>query len=327
MVRTTPLLPDQELPLLVEPRVAGLELGRWLDKSRDWVGRELIRHGGLLFRGFSIPSVEHFEHLASILSGELMQYKERSTPRSQVHSRIYTSTEYPADQSIPMHNESSYSNNWPLKIWFHCMIPAAEGGSTPIADSRRVYELIPETIRERWRRSGVLYVRNYSPSLGLSWQDAFQTEDPREAEEYCRRHDITWRWQGEDRLQTRQVRPAMATHPETGETVWFNQAHLFHASSLTPEVRRQLHQILREEELPRHAYYGDGLPLEEETLEIVRRAYESAAVTFPWQRGDVLLLDNMLTAHGRQPFRGERRIVVAMAEPSQSTPLSDGDTT
>jgi alpha-ketoglutarate-dependent taurine dioxygenase len=49
-------------------------------------------------------------------------------------------------------------------------------------------------------------------------------------------------------------------------------------------------------------------------LEEVRRVYTEASVTFAWQKGDVLLLDNFLASHGREPFEGPRQVLVAMAQ-------------
>ncbi len=108
---------------------------------------------------------------------------------------------------------------------------------------------------------------------------------------------------------------AVATHPQTGERVWFNQAHLFHVSTLPPDIRQALVSVLGEENLPRQAYYGDGSPIAAADLDAIRAAYWQETVVFPWQQGDILLLDNMLTAHGRRPFAGSRQVVVGIAEP------------
>jgi alpha-ketoglutarate-dependent taurine dioxygenase len=115
-------------------------------------------------------------------------------------------------------------------------------------------------------------------------------------------------------LRTTQVCQAVASHPVTGEAVWFNQAHLFHVSSLRGEIRDSL-LAASADEPPRNAYYGDGSVIADNDLDQIRAAYDDATVVFSWEKGDVLLVDNMLVAHGRKPFRGERRIVVGMGQP------------
>jgi alpha-ketoglutarate-dependent taurine dioxygenase len=305
----------QRLPLLVRPAMEDVDLTEWAKSNMERVERELLDRGGILFRGFAVNSAEDFGRFSSSLYSRTMKYQERSTPRTQVGKDIYTSTEYPPEQTIAMHNEFSYGTTWPMKIWFYCEKAPEHGGQTPIADSRKVYEEIDPEIRERFARKRVMYARNYGSGIDLPWQIVFQTEDRAEVEAYCRNAPIEWQWMEKDRLRTWQVRDAAAKHPQTGEMVWFNQAHLFHLSNLDPDIQESLLVTFGEEGLPRQARYGDGTPIEEEALNEVRRAYGKASIDFDWQPGDVLLLDNMLVAHGRRPFRGSRRVLVAMAEP------------
>jgi alpha-ketoglutarate-dependent taurine dioxygenase len=308
------LLPDATLPLVVRPATGGVNLTEWAARNRELVEEHLLRAGALLFSGFALKSARQFEEFIEMLAGELLEYSYRSTPRSHVSGRIYTSTEYPADQSIPLHNEMAYAAHWPMKLWFFCAEPATRGGETPVADSRRVFLRIDPAVRERFERGGVMYVRNYGAGLDLTWQNVFQTSDRAEVEAYCRRAGMDFEWRGAGRLRTRQVCQATATHPLTGERVWFNQAHLFHVSSLEHAVRESLLALASEEELPRNAFYGDGTPIEAAALAEIREVYRREAVVFPWQAGDVLMLDNMLAAHGRNPFGGPRKVLVGMAE-------------
>ncbi|WNF06405.1 non-ribosomal peptide synthetase [Brevibacillus borstelensis] len=306
---------EQNLPLIIKPDVQDLNEIKWLKTRQPEIEELLTKYGVVRLRGFTIRSMDDFQNLVQSLSTELLEYKERSTPRRQVSGHVYTSTEYPEDQHIPLHNENSYSSVWPMKIWFYCHTAAQVGGETPIGDSRKVYELIDPKIRETFERKQVMYVRNYGFGLDLPWQEAFQTNDRAEVEAYCRKQSIEFEWIDENRLRTRQVRPAVSVHPKTGEKLWFNQAHLFHVSNLQPEVRHSLAAMFKEEELPRNAYYGDGTRIEEDVLESIREAYRQVSISFPWQQGDIMLLDNMLMAHGRAPFRGIRNVLVSMSDP------------
>jgi len=305
---------ERSLPLSIEPALEGLSLPQWATTNRDFIRQRLQRHGGILFRGFNVNSVNEFELFLQSLTGDLLDYSYRSTPRSQVSGRIYTSTEYPAHQTIPLHNEMSYTRNWPMTIGFFCVEVAPEGGETPIGDSRNVFKRIDPSIRDRFARKQVMYVRNYGDTLDLSWQNVFQTEDRAEVEAYCRNAGIEFEWRGDERLCTSEVCQGTAAHPRTGEMVWFNQAHLFHVSSLESEIRDLLLSSSGGEP-PRNAFYGDGTTIDNSDLEVIRAAYEKETVVFPWRKKDVLLLDNMLAAHGRKPYRGARQIVVGMGRP------------
>jgi len=138
--------------------------------------------------------------------------------------------------------------------------------------------------------------------VDLTWQNVFQTENKSDVEAFCRSAGIEAEWLDKNRLRTRQVCQAVAKHPRTGDMVWFNQAHLFHISSLKPEIRESLLSVFGERDLPRNAYYGDGTAIEDSVLDEIREAYRAEQVIFPWSQGDLLMLDNMLTAHGRSPF-------------------------
>jgi alpha-ketoglutarate-dependent taurine dioxygenase len=201
-----------------------------------------------------------------------------------------------------------------MKIWFYCVTPAQAGGATPLASSRTVFRLLDPQVKETFMRQGVMYVRNYGEGVDLSWQEAFQTDDRAKVEEYCRRAHTQFEWKDGNRLRTRQVRQVCASHPQTGETVWFNHAHMFHISNVEPTVRASLLEEFSEDELPRNAFYGDGTSIESSVLEHIREVYRTASVRFAWQKGDILMLDNFLAAHGREPFVGPRKIVVALAE-------------
>jgi alpha-ketoglutarate-dependent taurine dioxygenase len=315
LVRRSTLRDDALLPLVVEAAADGIDLAAWASPRRAEIEHSLMRHGGILFRGFSVGGIGGFESFVRATSdGEMLEYAYASTPRKVVERRIYTSTEYPADQAIPLHNEMSYARRWPMKLWLYCLVPAVIGGETPIADSRRVLARIRPAIREAFDGRKVQYLRNYGGKLDLPWQEVFHTRQRSAVEAYCRDAGITFEWLGEDRLRTRQSCQATAKHPVTGDEVWFNQAHLFHVSSLPPDTRDLLVADYGLEGIPRNSFHGDGAPIDESWLQEIRDAYERETSLFSWQAGDLLMLDNMLSAHGRKPFQGERKIVVAMAE-------------
>ncbi|WP_433621090.1 TauD/TfdA family dioxygenase [Nocardia sp. CA-120079] len=286
-----------------------LDIPEWARRHRAQIRHELARFGVVLLRNITVD-LELFGQIVAAVGGDPLPYRDRSTPRSHVDGNIYTSTEYPADQRIPLHNENSYADVWPALLFFFCAAPAQHGGATPVADSRVVFDRIDTDVRTRFA-DGIVYTRTYRDELGLGWQEAFQTDSRSEVEEYCARHGQQCEWDGPV-LRTRFHRPTWRTEAASGSTVWFNQAHLFHVSALDEEIREALLLSYPDGDLPRNAYHGDGSPLAADDLEHIDQIYRECALTIPWQRGDLMVVDNMVAAHGRMPYRGARRVLVAM---------------
>lgn len=305
---------EQRGPVVLRRPSSDVAAHKWLSENRALVDQILGTVGGVVLRDLGFASVSEFNQAVQIFRKDLLDYVHRSTPRSKVGGKLYSATEYPADRIIALHNENSYTDSWPSLIFFYCLVAAERGGETPVADSREVYRRIDPAIREKFEREGVLYVRNYNEGVDLSWQEVFQTDNRSDVEEYCSTHNIQFEWH--DRgpaLTTRQRCQATMLHPRTNQHVWFNQAHLFHISALDNAEQRTLIDEFGIDNIPRNAFYGDGSPIEEGVIEHIREAYEQEKVQFSWQRGEIMILDNLLFAHGRSSFEGARRVIVAMA--------------
>lgn len=288
-----------------------LALSDWVEENKEAVEDYVSSNGALLIRGLSISDEEFGSVLTGLFGEELLSYTYRSTPRTELKKNIYTATEYHPSEVIPQHNENAYSNVWPMRIGFLSVTPAQKMGNTPLSDSRVAYQEIPAEIRDEFERKKIMYVRNYS-NVDLPWTEVFQTDDKAAVEAYCRDNDISFEWTAGG-LRTKQVGQASMAHPLTGEMLWFNQAHLFHVSSLEEELREGLVALLGEEHLPRNTYFGDGTAIDEAHLNIIRGVYERTKFSFQWQKNDLLLLDNMLYTHGREPYEGPRKTLVGMA--------------
>lgn len=315
LVQCKPLMDGCAIPVQVSPSVPGLDLLEWAGTRRPEINRLVREHKALLFRGFHAQDGSQFEEFTRLANtGEPLEYKDRTTPRTKLGNSLYTSTIYPADRKIALHNEGTYWVRWPLKICFGCLKASEQGGETPIADTEKILaKLGPEVVRH-FRETGFLLERNYNEGFGLAWQEVFQTENKQEVEEYCRKNRVEFEWREGDRLRTRQVRPAIRRNPRTGKEVWFNHAAFFHWSSYPAEVFQMMEQELGRDNLPYKTFYGDGTEIPPEIIAKVHKAYDAEEVAFRWQHGDVLLLDNMSIAHGRRPYTGERLIGVAMYE-------------
>jgi alpha-ketoglutarate-dependent taurine dioxygenase len=298
----------KDYPLAVTPRTLQVDLGSWMKDNRDWVAGELSKVGAILFRGFDLNTPDAFRNVANSYECDILDYKERTSPRSQVLDKIYSSTDYPPELIINMHTESSYSPNWPRKLMFFCNVSPQTGGETPIADTRRVLELLGKDVQEKFARLGVMYKRTLGTVLGLSWQETFQTDKKEEVNAICKSNGMDHQWDG-GLLKLRWTRPALQVHPVSGETTWFNHAFFYHKSvAYDPDVL----EILSDDEIPFCSFYGDGSEIEPDVIDKIRSAYSQTIVEFPWQKGDLLLVDNLLVAHGRNPFTGPRQILVAL---------------
>ena len=312
-IKTGFLQQGQTLPLLIEPARADVDLPEWARNNRQMLEQHLLRHGAILFRGFAVPAVSEFERTAEAICVELFgEYGD--LPREELGGRVYGSTPYPADETILFHNESSHMHRWPMLIWFYCVKAALQGGESPIVDCRQMYQSMDSVVRERFERSGLMYVRNFTDGLDVSWQEFFHTADQSKVEQYCRAAGIDFEWKTGGGLRTRQLCPAVVRHPQTNELVFFNQLQLHHISCLAPAVRESLLSMMKEEDLPRNIYYGDGSPIDDSVVTYLRELSQKLSVSFPWQEQDILMLNNMLVAHSRNPFVGERKIVVAMGD-------------
>ncbi len=301
------------LPLVVEPNVDNVEVVDWARANLPLIEAKLLEAGCLLFRGFKIESLSLFERLASTLCKDLFN-ENGEHPRESISGNVYTPVSYPAQERLLWHNENSFNMRFPMKILFCCLKPADQGGETPVADSRQVYQLIDPEIREAFSRKKIMYVRNYGGRLGLDWQTVFNTTSREEVEAHCRNASMEWQWKGDGQLKTRSVRPAVIRHPKSGAMSWFNQAQHWHISCLDPETRKSIISVFGEQDAPRNCYYGDGSRIEDDVMQEILNAYGRLEVTFQPMKGDVLLLDNVSCAHGRNPFKGERKVLVAMGE-------------
>jgi len=259
-------------------------------------------------------STADFATVTRLLCGSPIEYTERTTPRHLIDplAQVYTSTDYPSDQEIFLHNENAYASGWPAYLCFYCERPAESGGETPLADLKEVAGLLSPQLTRRLRERGLLHRRTFIEGAGVSWQEAFGVSSIEDLRAHCNRAGLTLSV-SRGRLRVEYPHSPYARHPRTGEPRWFNHAAFFQADKFEAQMVRALHQLLGDQELPNQILYGDGTPFEQSVIAELTRAYRGAAVPHAWRANDVIVVDNMRFAHGRRPFAGRRRVWVSMA--------------
>jgi alpha-ketoglutarate-dependent taurine dioxygenase len=291
------------------------ELAGRVGEAVERANELLLEHGAVLLRGFGISTPADVHDAVTCFGEPFTEYLHGNSPRQNVHEGVWTSTEYPPEYDISLHNELSQSYRWPDRLFFGCLLAPASGGETPVSDGRAMLAQLDPAVRARFEEHGVAYLQNMHGGYGLgrSWQETYESDDPDTVERYLQAADVSYTWAEDEALRIRQVRPATRTHPVTGQEVWFNQADQFHVSNLPKDQAEALLGLVEsEDELPLSATFGDGSPIPLADLEHVREVSRRNEFAFAWQAGDLLMIDNMLVMHGRHAYTGNRKVLVSM---------------
>jgi alpha-ketoglutarate-dependent taurine dioxygenase len=297
------------------------DLAVWAVEHRDALRAAVTEHGALLVRGLRLRNRAQVRTAFRGLADELMTEREAFAPRVRHPEGVYSSTAWPASQPMCMHHELSYTLEVPGLMLFACLTAPTTGGATAVADGLAVLDALPPGLVERFEREGWLLTRSFTDEIGASFVEAFGTADHSAVDQYCRANMIETAWQADGGLRTRQRRRAVVHHPVTGRRCWFNQVAFLNRWTLAEDVREYLVDVYGEDGLPFDTRFGNGDPIGEDVVALLNAVYEAHTVREPWQAGDLLLVDNIRTAHSREPYTGAREVVVGMADPVR---LSDG---
>jgi len=314
--------PQEGKPLLLGVE-AKAEAERWAAEHHNALRTFVAEHGAVLVRGLELRDAAQAEAVFRRF-GTLITEREGFAPRHCYAPGVYGSSKWPANQPMCLHHELSYAREVPSLMLLACLVPPTRGGATPVADAAAVLEALPADLVERVERQGWMLIRNYHDDVGTSLSDAFGTDDHPAVEAYCRANAIEFEWregEGGGVLRTWQRRSAVVRHPLTGQRCWFNQIAFLNAWTMAPELREYLVELYGEDGLPFNTRFGNGDPIGADVVEGINAAYDANTVREAWQAGDLLLVDNVRTAHSREPFQGPREVVVAMADPLRVTDL------
>lgn len=338
---------EQKLPLIIEPNGGGAsktDLISWIKANKETFTEQYYQSGAVLFRGFDIDTPVDFENLALTVEPKLVNDYYGTSPRNIVKDTnyIYTASELPGFYPIMQHCEMSYVKKPPINLFFYCHVQPGYGGETPICNFRKVYRQLDSNIRAKLEQKGLMTVRNYS---GLDvkksrfnlfelkkWNEIFQTTDRAEVERQCKEQEIEFEWQGNGNLRLLHHTAATIKHPVTDETVWYNHIQVFHPSAAVMEyeyiharqkrIKTLFWKLLTSMmvktkktttapiDQSMNVLFGDGKEIPDNYVQHIEDVIWKNLVIIPWQKGDVIAVDNFSTSHGRLPYEGSREILV-----------------
>jgi alpha-ketoglutarate-dependent taurine dioxygenase len=286
----------------------------WAAQHKDALRAAVAEHGSVTVRGLDLRSATEITAVFRQLATGLMIEREAFASRRIYSDGVYSSATWPANQPMCMHHELSYTLEFPGLMLFACLNAPTRGGATAVADSRAVLNALPTDLVDRFERDGWMLTRSYNDEIGASVAEAFGTDDRGAVESYCHANAIGFEWQPDGGLRTWQRRSAVVHHPLTGQRCWFNQIAFLNEWTIDPEVREYLVEMYGADGLPFNTRFGNGDPIGEDVVELLNQVYVDNTVREPWQAGDLMLVDNIRTAHSREAYEGPREILVGMAD-------------
>ncbi|KOT91855.1 SyrP [Streptomyces sp. NRRL F-5755] len=305
------LVPRTPPVLLAEPTG---DAASWAAGYRDTLRALATEHGSVLVRGLGLRDADQTAAVFRHLGTGLLTEREAFAPRREYADGVYSSAQWPSYQPMCMHHELSYTLAAPGLLLFACLGAPDSGGATAVADASAVLDALPAELTARFEAEGWLLTRTYNDEIGATLTEAFGTDDRRAVERYCRGHAIDYAWQPDGALRTRQRRGAVLRHPVTGRRCWFNQIAFLSEWTMDPEVREYLMDVYGADALPFNTRYGGGDPIGEDVVQLLNSVYEAHTAREPWQAGDLMLVDNVRTAHSREPYEGPREVLVGMTD-------------
>jgi alpha-ketoglutarate-dependent taurine dioxygenase len=286
----------------------------WAAEHKDALRSLVAEYGSIMVRGLDLRDPVEVSAVFRRLANGLMIEREAFATRRIYSDGVYSSATWPANQPMCMHHELSYTFEFPGLMLFACLSAPTTGGATAVADSRVVLDALPAELVTRFERDGWMLTRSYNDEIGASVAEAFGSDDRAAVESYCRANAIGFEWQPDGGLHTWQRRSAVVHHPVTGQRCWFNQIAFLNEWTIDPEVREYLVEMYGADGLPFNTRFGNGDPIGADVVQLLNQVYEDNTVREPWQAGDLMLVDNIRTAHSREAYEGPREILVGMAD-------------
>jgi alpha-ketoglutarate-dependent taurine dioxygenase len=314
----------RRLPLFIEPtsdRLASPEaFSAWIRAHRPRLDDLIVEYGGIVLRGFPVDSAQAFSRFADQFPAYERGYVGGGAPRQKLAEKVLESTRMVETFKIPLHTEMSYMRRYPPRIAFFAKTSARTGGETIIGSMLDFMGELPPDLIARLRTRKVRSVRNYAPasdaaapqivrhSDDIRWNDVFGTSDRQAVDRICADLGIEPVWQDDGSLSVVEETDPLTRHPRTGDLIYRNNLHNNYTYGDGDTASRFKARAAH----PAGMYLDDGSPLPEADADAVNAAFERVELAWRWRDRDIMILDNLLVAHGRNPFEGPREVMVAL---------------
>jgi hypothetical protein len=291
------------------------ECAEWITANLAELEQKLRESGAILFRGFPLDSAETFDEFSNAFGYANFTYKESLSNAVRINftKRVFTANEAPKDVEIFLHHEMAQTPISPSKVFFFCKSAADRGGATPLCRSDMLFkelaEIMPEVAAD-FVNKGLKYTTSMpaqddlESGQGRSWRSTLSVDDKQQAETKLAELGYTWRWLEDGSLKaTTPVLPAVVDLGDNKQ-VFYNQ--LIAAYMGWKGVRENPSSAIT---------FGDDSAIPVAALQLAAKLAEKFTFDLPWQDGDLALVDNYITMHGRRPYSGPRKreVLVALA--------------
>lgn len=325
---TCRVLADGQPPLFVEARDGAFastdQAAAWVAERRPALDELILAHGAIVLRGFPVETSEDFAAISACFPAYTGGYQGGAAARRAVAKGVYEATQRTGDQRIPIHQEMFYLRDYPRRIAFFARKVAETGGETLIADMRKITRDMPRSLRARLEELGIRNVRNFAAKTGRNeetrhmdkrgWDFAFYTDSREEVDDICRRRHMRPHWHEDGSLTVFNDEDAFVTHPSTGEAIYRGGVHLAHFFRGSYDNTGKAAELRAQQKFPSGAFMGDGGELEPDEERELGQVVDRHTYAWPWRDGDVMILDNLQTGHGRNPFTGARATEVSLLD-------------
>ncbi|BCA96872.1 hypothetical protein TUM19329_32330 [Legionella antarctica] len=346
----TQIVPDMNVPVLIaapgSKTANPTQLSELISARHAEIIEQLNRYGAFLFRGFSCTDADFFSQAIDLCGlGKRCSTKDYDLPRTILSNEIYTSSDFPAHISLPLHHEKPRSKNPPHHIYFCCVIPAKQAGGTLFANAAAIWRDMPIKIQDKIIEYGVVYKQFFhgktmqasvlkkflDAKYVRSWSEYFGTDAKMPIEKKITQDEVDWSWvnKGNDLVILNKL-PGALKHPVTHQTLWFNASEYlnYYSNLLYSDLNSlpfyqysTMRYLILKDRLPMVCHYGDGTPFTAEEIVKIKRIMQHHTCVFHWQKGDFMIIDNYTFMHGKEPHQGERLLYSCMTQKQEQTKL------